>query len=44
MTDTGRVHADAEETMIVNAARMLSNHQSCFVGIGLPSVAASTLR
>lgn len=44
MTDTGRVHADAEETMIVNAARMLSNHQSCFVGIGLPSVAANLAR
>lgn len=36
--------ATAEETMIVNAARMLHDDQSCFVGIGLPSIAANLAR
>lgn len=36
--------ATAEETMIVNAARMLRDDQSCFVGIGLPSIAANLAR
>lgn len=36
--------ATAEETMIVNAARMLRDGQSCFVGIGLPSIAANLAR
>src|SRR5699024_7976217 len=36
--------ATAEETMIVNAARMLHDGQSCFVGIGLPSIAANLAR
>lgn len=36
--------ATTEETMIVNAARMLHGDQSCFVGIGLPSVAANLAR
>jgi glutaconate CoA-transferase subunit B len=34
----------ADDVMIVNAARCLSNDMSCFVGIGLPSTAANLAR
>jgi glutaconate CoA-transferase subunit B len=34
----------AEEMMTVTAARALSGHTSCFVGIGLPSTAANLAR
>jgi glutaconate CoA-transferase subunit B len=35
---------DADEMMTVAAARALARHVSCFVGIGLPSVAANLAR
>ena len=34
----------ADDVMIVNAARCLSNDVACFVGIGLPSTAANLAR
>jgi glutaconate CoA-transferase subunit B len=34
----------ADDVMIVNAARCLSNGMACFVGIGLPSTAANLAR
>ena len=34
----------ADDVMIVNAARCLSNDLACFVGIGLPSTAANLAR
>jgi len=34
----------SDEMMTVSAARMLSNHAVCFVGIGLPSTAANLAR
>ena len=34
----------SDEMMSVAAARALATHQSCFVGIGLPSVAANLAR
>jgi glutaconate CoA-transferase subunit B len=34
----------ADDVMIVNAARCLSNDMACFVGIGLPSTAANLAR
>jgi glutaconate CoA-transferase subunit B len=40
--DDGVVSAD--DVMIVNAARHLTNGMSCFVGIGLPSTAANLAR
>ena len=36
--------ATATEKMTIASARLLSNHQVCFVGIGLPSAAANLAR
>lgn len=36
--------ASADEIMTVTAARVLADHMACFVGIGLPSVAANLAR
>jgi len=35
---------NADDMMTIAAARALTGHRSCFVGIGLPSVAANLAR
>jgi glutaconate CoA-transferase subunit B len=42
--DTSVLPATSDETMIVAAARELSDGVSCFVGIGMPSIAANLAR
>ncbi|WP_328418494.1 CoA-transferase subunit beta [Micromonospora sp. NBC_00389] len=37
-------HWTSDELMTVNAARALTGHRTCFVGIGLPSTAANLAR
>ena len=41
--EPARLDWSADDVMIVNAARCLSNDMACFVGIGLPSTAATWL-
>jgi glutaconate CoA-transferase subunit B len=43
MTETSQA-ANTTEMMTIASARLLKNHQVCFVGIGLPSAAANLAR
>ncbi len=44
MIDTLQAPATTTEMMTIASARLLKNHQVCFVGIGLPSAAANLAR
>ena len=44
MIDTAMEPATTTEMMTIASARLLKNHQVCFVGIGLPSAAANLAR
>jgi len=44
MTENSKTEYTRDELMIVEAARQLQSGQSCFVGIGMPSLAANLAR